>query len=236
MDKLTQDYFNTEFLGLENVTLEENVFQTKVPFVELEYNLDVVYLLDLCLKIQGNEVGRRPGKAGQYQDQPRWKGWHCHNLLWNYGHQATTMDDIYSKKLGAVAELKEPKDETLAIQEYFLDRGLDFRLIMNFLLEPNSYLRPHRDIGLNPNPLLYCWIPLTNPKGSELKFYPYGNVDIKLGNVYLFNQENFVHAVRNKNQDLPRYSLLGYLDPETISPKFKQQVTDAIQNQYLTNN
>lgn len=235
MDKLTQDFFETKFPGFnDQVIIADNVFQTSVPVVELEYNLNVDLLLKYCLDIKVNEIGNRQGKTQGYQKEPRWKGWHCYSSLWNYGYQSTHMLDIYNKKLDAPPPIKYPDEKTLKIRKYFLDLGLDFRLLLNMILNPNSYLRPHRDISFDPNPLLYCWIPLTNPKGSELKFYPYGTVDVKLGNVYLFNQENFVHAIRNTNKDLQRYSMIGYLDSKTILPKFKQQVTDAIQKQYLT--
>lgn len=235
MDKLTQDFFETKFPGFnDQVNIADNVFQTPVPVVELEYNLDVDLLLKYCLDIKGNEIGNRQGKIQGYQKEPRWKGWDCHNLLWNYGYQSTHMLDIYNKKLDVPPPIKHPDEQETKIRKYFLDRGLDFRLLMNMSLGPSSYLRPHRDISFDPNPLLYCWIPLTNPAGSELKFYPCGNVNIKLGNVYLFNQENFVHAVRNTNKDLPRFSMIGYLDSQAVTDEFKHQVVNAIHQQYNT--
>ena len=98
------------------------------------------------------------------------------------------------------------------------------------IFRAQGYFRPHRDIKLINDPLSYFWIPLNNPVGNKAKLYPYGDIDIKLGAVYLFNQENYIHAVANTSYE-DRYVLVGYLD-HIQTPTVNDKIINAILDQY----
>jgi hypothetical protein len=234
-DKLTMDYFSAEFPGWDYsqpVEIPDNVFATQVPIVELDYDLDVKLIENILRKLPEEHVGKQLRIKGAYQRTSRFKGWECRKFLWNYGYRSTYMTDIVSRKLVDPEPLSEPGVEEEKIRQEMLRHGLDYKILLAMEMRPEGYLRPHRDLSDNPNPLLYCWIPITYPAGNELKLYPTGTMTPTLGKVYLFNQEAFVHAVRNSNTTETRLACIGHLNPDTITDEFRDKVTTAINEQY----
>lgn len=235
IDKLTLDYFNNDFPGWDYskpVEIAENPYWTEVPVVELDLDLDVEYLRHLAKGFDPKDYGTQTREHGSYQKEKRIVGWECNKILWNHGNRPTYAHDIRNYKLADKLEIIKPDVQEKALEDYLISKGLNFKVLLHMQLIPNSYLRPHRDFSDNW-PLLYAWIPVNYPEGSELRFYPLGTVPITEGKVYLFNQYHFVHAIRNTNPELIRDCIIGHLD-ENIqdTPEWRQRVIDAINEQY----
>jgi hypothetical protein len=116
-----------------------------------------------------------------------------------------------------------------------LDRvGLNIRRMIVTTMKPGAYVSPHRDISFSKSPLNYVWIPLNYPPGSHFGVFPYGEVEVKLGSVYLLNQENFPHSVANDSDEY-RYVLAGWMDMDYVTQDLLDLVKTSIQNQYPTN-
>lgn len=229
MDQLLKDFYSNKFNGFNShITLADNVLTTPVPLVELSLELDTAYLLEIAKQIPMDSMNR---KTYPYEIHPRYQGWNV-QLLWSHNFKNTLISDIYYKKVDKPIEDKSANNLEKLIQDYLSTLELDCKLCVLSVFEPNGYVRPHRDIGLNTTPLDYFWIPLNNPRGSQLRIYPYGTVEVKLGNIYLLNQEQFVHSVVNYSSE-SRYVLTGHLT--NISTKLKLLIAKSIQSKYLTN-
>jgi hypothetical protein len=230
LDQLLEDFYSNKFNGFSShITLADNILTTPVPIVELSLGLDTAYLLEIAKQIPLGSMNR---KTYPYEIYPRFQGWHI-QLLWSHNFKNTLISDIYYKKVDKPIEDKSADDLAKLIQGYLSTLGLNCKLCVLSMFESNGYVRPHRDIGLNETPLDYFWIPLNNPRGSQLRVYPYGTVEVTLGNMYLLNQEQFVHSAVNYSSE-SRYALIGHLT--NISTKLKSLITDSIQSNYLTGN
>lgn len=235
VDKLTLDYFNNPHPGWDYsrpVEIAENPFFTQVPIVELDLNLNVDYLKDLANKFASVDYGTQKRSHGNYQKEKRMVGWECNKILWNHGNRPTYTPDIRNRSQVDKLDIIKPGEQEKLLEDYLIDHGLNFKILLHMKLIPNSYLRPHRDFSDNW-PLLYAWIPITYPEGAELRFYPIGTVPITVGKVYLFNQYHFIHAIRNTNPTMSREALIGHMDQDIQdTPEFRQFVTNAINQQY----
>lgn len=233
MDKLTQDFFNADFPGWKSsVEIADNPFYTDVPIVEIETDINCDYINLLAKQINSLDRADMQDQQPPYQIEPRSQGLRISDLLWNYGNRPTSVKNWRTNEFVEPAPIIKPGSAESLIEQHLKSRGFDLKICMHMSLEPNGYLRPHRDISDNW-PLLYVWIPLTYPLGSELKFYPLGTVTPKLGNVYLFNQNSYTHSIRNTNATEIRYALIGHLDENLMNTKeFRQIVVDSINKQY----
>lgn len=236
VDKLTQDFFNNDHPGWDYskpVDIPKNPFFTKVPFVELDFGLDLGYINQLCTAIAQDIPREEIRIDAQYQKNKRIVGWEANKLLWNHKNRSTHITDIRSNIYADELDAVLPDEHEKKLEDYLVSKGIHYKISMLMQLIPgNSYLRPHRDISDNW-PLLYIWIPVKYPVGSELRFYPYGTVPVKLGKAYLFNQHQFVHAIRNTNNTETRYIVAGHTDQKIMdTEEFRNKVTQAINQQY----
>jgi len=226
LDHLLTEFYNNQFDGFNTKVMPADpILSTPVPVVEVSIGLDTKFLLDQSKKISTRPMER---KSYPYEKQPRFINWDI-SVLWSEDYENTLIEDIYYKKRTAPVAHQSPDEYSLPIKEYLLSIGINLKFCMLSVFGPNGYLRPHRDIGLNLTPLNYIWIPLNNPYGNELRIYPYGTVSVTLGNVYLLNQENFVHSIVNKSND-DRYVLVGYLSE--VTDEFSNLVKENIVTQY----
>lgn len=226
MDQLTKDFYSNEFPGyLKSIQLGEPILSTPVPIVEVPLDLNTEFMLDVVRNIP-SEPMRRPSYP--YEAHPRFQGWNM-QILWSNHFNNTLLIDVYYKKNADPIQNKAPDMLAHTIQDYLIKQGIECNMCVLSIFEPGAYLRPHRDIGLNPTPLDYFWLPLNNPIGSELRIYPYGKVNVNLGNMYLLNQENFVHSAVNNSQE-HRYVLFGHLT--NINKRFEYLVKESILKQY----
>jgi hypothetical protein len=225
LDPLVKDFFQNQFSKVSNIALEDDILMTNVPIVSLPLNVNVNLILDLIKQLPTEPVIRN---IYPYENFPRIQGW-SQQFLWSDGTVEPIMNDIYYKKSSSPIPTLEPNDIALQIQTLLSNIGISVNMCAISNLEPNGYIRPHRDINLLKYPLGYFWLPLNNPPGNELKIYPYGTVDVTLGNLYLLNQKNFVHAVINNSTET-RYVLIGWI--ETVSDELKSCIKNSINLMY----
>jgi hypothetical protein len=225
LDPLVKNFFRHQFRGVTDVALEDDILMTNAPVVSLPLNIDVKSLLDLVMKQPAPPAIRN---TYPYETFPRIQGW-TQKVLWSNGTVEPIMDDLYYKKSCAPIPKQEPDRVAQQIQTLLSNLGIFAGLCAISNLDPSGYIRPHRDINLIKYPLGYFWLPLNNPPGNELKIYPYGTVDVTLGNLYLLNQKNFVHAVINNSTET-RYVIIGWIN--SISNELKETVKDSINLMY----
>ena len=222
---LVKDFFQNQFSGVSGIALEDDILMTNAPVVSLPLNVNVSLISDLIKQLPTEPVIRN---IYPYENFPRIQGW-SQQFLWSDGTVAPIMDDIYYKKSGSPIPKLLPSEVAQQIQTIIGGLGISVNMCAISNLEPNGYIRPHRDINLLKYPLGYFWLPLNNPAGNELKIYPYGTVDVQLGNLYLLNQKNFVHSVIN-NSNETRYVLIGWID--AISDELKSCIKNSINLMY----
>jgi hypothetical protein len=226
LDPLVKDFFQNPFPGFKSdIIVKDNVLETNIPVVELPLNIDINELLTLVKQIPINPVVR---KVYPYEKFPRIQGWQ-QSIIWNDGTLSVIMDDVYYKKPAAPIPEIIPDTIGTTIKQVFFDLGFTVNLCAVSILDPKGYIRPHRDINVLDYPLGYFWLPLNNPLDAELKIYPYGTVDITLGNLYLLNQKSFTHAVIN-NSNERRYVIIGWVSK--ISNLLEQTIKENIKLQY----
>lgn len=208
LDQLTKEFFSHAFPGFNRaISAESNLRRTNVPVLEVPLNIDTDFLLQTIISESTTPIQR---SVYPYETKPRLANWDL-AVLWNNYSESFYIEDIYHKKSAKPTAPKLASGRSLVIQKYFEDVGLTVKNCMLSIFHPGGYVRPHRDINLSVYPLNYFWLPLNNPKGSELKVYPYGTVLVNLGSIYLLNHENFVHGVINQS-DQKRYAILGYIE------------------------
>lgn len=236
MNKITTDFFTRPHPGFtRKITIDENnILGTNVPIVEINVGLNVDLMLEDAKNVEIIDHIRAPNP---FAKEPRYQGWQLISLWNNY--PARKLPHIPSMLTGkfddAVAPVLEKDYDKLGNILRELERvNLNVRRMIVTVMKPGAYVSPHRDISFSKSPLNYVWIPLNYPKGSHFGVYPYGEVDVKLGSIYLLNQENFPHAVAN-NSDEYRYVLAGWLDMPYITAEFLALAKTNIQKQYHQN-
>jgi len=224
LDQLTKEFFSNKFPGFKKeISIPKDVLETNVPVVAIPLDIDTKYLLSLAKTL---EMTQHIQKTYPYEKVPRMLNWFS-QILWSEG-TVSPFADIYYKKILPPCPVLNPVDNILLIKKYIENFGISINLCILSKFGPNGYVAPHRDISFKTRPLGYFWLPLNMPIGSELKVYPTGSIDVKLGNLYLLNQENFVHAFRN-NSDEDRYVILGYIKSA------EQPLTEKIKKEILAN-
>ncbi len=113
-----------------------------------------------------------------------------------------------------------------------IDRlGMTVKRLMILALHPDGYVQPHIDPKIQQVPRLsYFWIPL-NDSSPSLKIWPHGYVNHRAGNIYLFNNNTWVHSVINQDQQM-RYVLTGLIDTEKCSNDFYQLAVKSAKKQW----
>lgn len=99
-------------------------------------------------------------------------------------------------------------------------------------LDPGGYLEPHRDALISAETMTHLWIPL-NSAAANLKIWPWGLLEHRMGSVYLLNNQSFVHAIANRGTD-PRYVVTAKLDHQKTSPELVAKIRAALQQQWFS--
>jgi hypothetical protein len=74
--------------------------------------------------------------------------------------------------------------------------------LVNFLtLPPGGYYWPHRDQSNIPSALTRIYIPLNWPDGNTFSVLDFGNMPIKLGDVFIIENNKFPHWVNNPSSE-----------------------------------
>ena len=222
LDPLAKQFFNNDFPGYtDKITLHDNPLSNRVPFAELELDINTDDILSIAKDIQDQVTDLHERKQYTGEDYKRVDNVKS-LLLWSDGKKEGWINDIYYKKRAPNYPIKEPTVETQQIKDLLFASGIDATACWLHSLEPSGYFRPHRDIKLDPTPLDYFWIPLNTMPGSQLRSYPYGEIKTTVGNAYLLNTDDFVHGVYNGG-DETRYVLLGHINSD-VGDKIKTMI------------
>jgi len=233
LDQLTKEFFNNDFPGYrDKVILSDDVLSINVPIAELEVELDYNKIFEISKKIEINEGTElhsyyRKDNYSQDKTDKRKRVVSCQStLLWSDGKVRYPIKNVYYNIQGEHYPIKEPDSNSQLIKKILETVGIKTSVCWLQYLDPNGEIRPHRDFKMSPKPLDYFWIPLNYVTNSYLKSYPYGKVDVSMGNVYLLNNDYYVHSVYN-GSNTRRFVLLGYLDHNldtTIKNKIKKDI------------
>ena len=226
MEPLLKHFFDNTFPGFnDTVTLEDPILRTNVPLLDLDLGIDVDSLLALVKQCELSPVIH---KIYPYEHYPR-----IHNFfyssLWCDGSMEGLLTDIYNKAPTPNLEVLQPNKLSQKIRDELAKYNLNIRACFLSVLDPGGYIRPHRDMRAIDHPLNYFWLPLEDVPESELKVYPYGTVDVKLGHLYMLNQENFTHAVVNLSNSR-RHVIVGHLHNPV--PELKTIIENNLRSQY----
>jgi hypothetical protein len=98
-------------------------------------------------------------------------------------------------------------------------------------LIPGGWIQPHVDPKVEGTSTMeYFWIPI-NDCSPNIKIWPAGYIKQKVGNMYLVNNQTFLHSVINQDP-WTRYVLTGRIDKNSLSPELRQLVSDSFQQQW----
>lgn len=90
-------------------------------------------------------------------------------------------------------------------------------------LDAHGWVNPHRDLAKEDYNLCNFWMPLHDfDKG--IKVFPLGWLTHAVGDLYLFNQSRYPHAVINPTNH-PRLAMVGKFDIDSIHAEIVDQFT-----------
>ncbi len=227
MNKYTRDFHSAEFPGyrVSAPTNDKPFWQRRdLPFVDLDLNLSVDADRQY-LEENYHELFSEAGSVNvrEWYEFPHSSEWKKLVLKNN-----TSAVELNKHKLVPETRPTAVQINTVNVLEQL---GLDILYASVLCLEPNGWLQPHRDQKINAvPPLNYFWIPLSQNLPS-LKIWPYGYVESKPGHVYLFNNQDWIHSIRNQ-QAHRRFVLIGRFAVESLPKTVKTLVEEAIQDQW----
>ena len=224
--KYVEQFFSFNFEPYQhltdNIIDSNNLIHNQIPMVEFP-NLDIEVLKQIynfCL----DNIDRFTIADTQNQ----------YNKLW-YHHQHTdgwkqfAVRENRPEPLGTFQKetvfVENPihTDDTTNVAADLIDQlfkpfGLTIRHCRLSVLEPGGYFAPHIDIFKKDPGFCYFWVPLhdVNP---HMKIFPFGWVNSKFGNMYLFNYSKYTHSVWNRESQ-PRFILGAVFDIENVPAEF----------------
>jgi hypothetical protein len=219
----TQAFLSSDFTrSLDkhcDIIITDDLQTTRVPALPIA-GIDLQLLQQIYYHCIEHPNEFRPTVTGKlfktWYNQPRSAGWFENTIVDNTGpyllrslHDQTqtiarpnSIATSNKKLIDMCTQVLEPAE--LAIQ---------FLRIMK--LNAGGWIRPHQDLNETDYGLCYFWIPLHDFPVC-MKVFPFGWLQHQYGNMYLFNQGAYVHAVHNHTQQ-DRYVLLGRFDPAQVS-------------------
>lgn len=246
MNALTKQFFQADFPGWQPRQDFDTVWQSfwttqEIPVVELPLDLDVA-----------------PSCAWIEQNQPRFaQAWHQRQYdqhfqslgqAWfkqphSQGRQDLQITGVYPERRklldhGAWAEFDHQvrdmhEDAVPDIRNQLERLGFAIYSMKIAKLDPGGYLEPHKDPLVSKQTMTHLWIPL-NQTVDNLKIWPYGLVQHRVGSVYLLNNQSFVHAIANFDQQ-PRYVITAKLDPAKTNPDLGNKIRVCVKQQWFNN-
>lgn len=245
MNPLTEQFFQAKFPGWQprqsfDTTWAEFWTNRDIPIVELDLGIDTA---TSCQWIKDNEhqfaqawhqtqynqhwqgLGhdwfRQPHSQGRWDLQitgqyPQRKKLLDHQPWNEFDHQQRVMHE------DAVPDLRSQLEQ----------RGLAIYSMKIARLDPGGYLEPHKDALISPETMTHLWIPL-NPAENNLKIWPWGMVEHRVGSVYLLNNQSFMHAIANRGTDA-RYVVTAKLDVEKTNPDLVAKIRVAVKQQWFS--
>lgn len=236
--RFTQEFLQTDFEVYKNqfasVSITDNLQTTQVPAMPVSLRLDL--LQQIYKQAQISEQDFQPTVTGSlfraWYRQPRSSGWHELTVKESQQPHQFTMAHNTSQSV-ARPQSKITKNTKLleTSMQLFADLNIQLESLRIMKLEPQGWIHPHRDRTQVSYGLCYFWIPL-HEFAPCLKIFPYGWLQHRLGNMYLFNQNSYVHAAVNQSSQ-DRYVMIGRFDPAQVPATLLNQYHDFKQ-EFLT--
>lgn len=218
----TKKFFETDFDiykdQYNNIKITNDLRTTEIPAVPIELNQDL--LREIYNQACINDKDFQPIATGSlfnsWHSQPRSSGWFELTIKEYEQHHEFSLEHDPSQSFERPRSNVTKNVKLLETASQLFDElDIKVRSIRIMKLEPGGWVRPHIDRTSNVYGLAYAWIPL-HEFSPCLKIFPYGWLQHRFGNMYLFNQNSYVHAVINQSNE-NRYVIAGRFDPDYMS-------------------
>ena len=224
LEFLTTD-FDSFKKSVGQVKITSNLQTTKIPAVPIPGLCH-----DLLTKIYNEAVNSNNDfqstvsglMFNSWYSQPRSSGWD--ELAIKESDRPYRYQLIHdpSRSIDKPASILTKNNEiTKLTEQLFKDLDIEILSLRIMRLQPHGWIRPHIDRSDVVNGLCYFWIPLHEFQPC-LKTFPFGWLQHSFGNMYLFNQNSYVHAAVNQSNQ-PRYVLIGRFNPDTVPSQLLNQ-------------
>lgn len=226
MNGYLEDYINSDFSSYDknhHIEITDSLKTTKVPCVEIP-SLDLTLLEKIHKAVDTHSLEFRPLTSSnvytEWYKDPNSHLWKALPLTLNKFDEVRNHDGTIMKRPNNV----EVEHEYLLEMCKELLKDVPFTQLKFHVVEPGGWIQPHCD-PKKVDAMRWLWTPLHDFPPC-LKVFPFGWLQHKLGNMYLFNNARYVHAVVN-NTNKPRYTLHIGIDFENTP--------DSIMNKYNAN-
>lgn len=227
----TQEFLHADFEAYKNqfdwIKITDDLQTTQVPAVPVK--LDTHLLEQIYTQAQISDQDFQPTVTGSlfraWYRQPRSAGWYELTIKESQQPYQFGLAHDHTQSVARPQSRITKNSQLLEMSmQLFADLDIQLESIRIMKLEPQGWIRPHRDRTRVCYGLCYFWIPL-HEFAPCLKIFPHGWLQHELGNMYLFNQNSYVHAAVNQsNQD--RYVMIGRFDPAHVPGTLLNQYHD----------
>ena len=228
LDIYTTDFFTQDFSDPVPVKIDQDVWQSHIPFVEM-----VVQQSEILPQIHAILSHECFAPSLPCVDLPWWmsqsyQGWsdlgvkHSSDIVMNDLLKTEARPKNYAA--WASKELCDLIDILLQ------NEGISLSTCCIKKLDPGGWLKPHRDMHNLDCDFAYVWMPL-HAFEPGMKIWPWGMLDHRYGCYYLLNSKKHPHAVWNRGTTA-RFVLVGFVEIEHCTPIWKQRVKQAIDQQW----
>jgi hypothetical protein len=201
-----------------DIAVTDNLQTTRIPALPVA-GLDLQLLKQIychCVAHPSEFQTTVTGKLFEtWYSQPRSAGWLENTIIENTEpclfHSLHDQQHTVARPKSIVNNNKKLINLCTQVLEP-LELSIQFLRIMK--LSAGGWIRPHQDLKEIDHGLCYFWIPL-HEFPACLKVFPFGWLQHQYGNMYLFNQGAYIHAVHNHTQQ-DRYVMLGQFDPNQV--------------------
>ena len=244
MNTLTKQFFQADFPGWQPGQDFDTVWQSfwttkEVPIVELDLRLDVTSSCDWIE--QNQQRFAQAWNTRQFTQHYQTLGQSWFKQPHSQGRQDLQITGVYPQRRKLLdhaawtefdrEERDTHNDAVPDIRDQLERQGFSIYSMKIARLDPGGYLEPHKDTLVSDLTMTHLWIPL-NQTANNLKIWPYGMVQHQVGSVYLLNNQSFVHAIANFDQQ-PRYVITAKLDPEKTSAELVAKIRTALKQQWF---
>jgi hypothetical protein len=245
MNQLTEQFFRADFPGWRprqdfNTVWENFWINRDIPILELDLGINTG---PSCEWIKQNQ-----SRFEQVWNQKQYDQ-HCQQLGHSWFKQPHSEGRWDLRVSGQYPKLKklldhEPwqeldqqqqithQDAVPDLKHQLQQQGAAIHGMKIARLDPGGYLEPHKDSLMSTDTMTHLWIPL-NSTAANLKIWPWGMLEHRVGSVYLLNNQSFVHAITNRDTK-SRYVVTARLDPEKTNPELVAKIRVALKQQWFS--
>lgn len=242
MNQFTKQFHEQQFPGVVlncdiNDIMSNFWTNSELPFVEVdlefEHTSTLTWLQDHThlfapVESQVNLELKNEALNASWFTEPNSNGWSEFKVL--DGASIPNAELVNSTETYTKTEYSiEPVPDAVPdLQNFFKNKNIKITHLHIAKLAPGGWLQPHIDKKVTEVPSMqYFWMPL-NYFPPSMKIYPFGNLEHKLGCMYLLNHRKMVHSVINlSNSD--RYVANGNIDytclPTALCDKIYRSAT-----------